>query len=249
MISMKPEKCECSNKQTEGRVRSHWSHPTDTTLLSVLKKHKLSSCGSSEDRVATQRCICWKMIQDEGELCECGSSNSVFSLRLSFWNFNFEVREGKTCSYWISKAFFKGWHDMFSFWSRIRELMSRNLCEAAQLALDQRPLTAILTRSSAVDSAPHPTPLLHFVDLPPELLFAHRQNSSQAPEITITAHTHSRSTLSELLLGADQKFPSSSSSNLKTQIQTLGQSAETLTVWSKLHPRYPCCCSSLLPPP
>ena len=58
MISMKDEKCECSNKQTEGRVRSHWSHPTDTTLLSVLKKHKLSSCGSSEDRVATQRCIC-----------------------------------------------------------------------------------------------------------------------------------------------------------------------------------------------
>ena len=36
--------------------------------------------------------------------------------------------------------------------------MSRNLCEWAQLALDQRALTAILTRSSAVDSAPHPTP-------------------------------------------------------------------------------------------
>ena len=37
---------------------------------------------------------------------------------------------------------------------------------------------------------PHPPPhtLLHFVDLPRELLFAHRQNSSEAPEITITAH-------------------------------------------------------------
>ena len=37
---------------------------------------------------------------------------------------------------------------------------------------------------------PHTPPhtLLHFVDLPRELLFAHRQNSSEAPEITITAH-------------------------------------------------------------
>ena len=42
-------------------------------------------------------------------------------------------------TYWIAQTFFKWWHDeMFSFWSRICELMSRNLCEAAQLALDQR---------------------------------------------------------------------------------------------------------------
>ena len=63
------------------------------------------------------------------------------------------------CTYWNAKAFFNRWHDeIFSFRSRIRELMSRNLCEWAQLALDQRALTAILTRSSAVDSAPHPPP-------------------------------------------------------------------------------------------
>ena len=60
---MKYEKCVCvcSKKQTVARVRSHWSHPTDTTVLSSLKKHKSSSCASSEHRGPTQRCICCKM--------------------------------------------------------------------------------------------------------------------------------------------------------------------------------------------
>ena len=179
---MKYEKCVCvcSKKQTVARVRSHWSHPTDTTVLSSLKKHKSSSCASSEHRGPTQRCIC----------CKMNFVNYLFVLlRRDDWIYN-------------------GWHDMFSFWS--------SWCHETSVRQEHS--------WPSISGQPHLLfwraikccwlPLLHFVDLPPEPLFAHRQNSSEAPEITITAHTRSRSTLSELLLGANQlNAPPSSSHN------------------------------------
>ena len=108
---------------------------------------------------------------------------------------------------------YNGWHDMFSFWS--------SWCHETSVRQEHS--------WPSISGQPHLLfwraikccwlPLLHFVDLPPEPLFAHRQNSSEAPEITITAHTRSRSTLSELLLGANQlNAPPSSAHNTNSNI-------------------------------
>ena len=142
------------------------------------------------------------------------NTNRVLAPHLSI-GFQLKGASVARWSLWIFCLYFWGGmtefttdDDMFSFWS--------NWCHETSVRQEHS--------WPSISGQPHLLfwraikccwlPLLHFVDLPPEPLFAHRQNSSEAPEITITAHTRSRSTLSELLLGANQlNAPPSSSHN------------------------------------
>ena len=216
MCSVQCVQCQmkCHNWKVSHCPRYSWCFEVNMVAATYLPGH------CKTHLMKYEKCVCVCSKNKQWRVCGHTGRTQLTQLFFPHWrntnrvlapHLNIGVQlKGASVARWILWFFvctlrrddwiYNGWWHVFL----LIELMSRNLSEArAQLALDQRQPHLLFWRAIKCCWLP----LLHFVDLPPEPLFAHRQNSSEAPEITITAHTRSRSTLSEPLWAwADQKF-------------------------------------------